>query len=642
MFTQNARQALRSVFVALLIGCICPTWSIAQESKVDAEVRTALQTQSTVSVAIYLRDKPPSRQISDAVKAEFYPNINAKSDEIRKRIRPFHQHNQALPANVKAEVREMHESLDRQTGQMRREIGRRLDNYVAPSQQRVRTVIENAGGTVYAQLALGNIIGAQLSATGVTRVAASEDVERIELDPVVVPALAHSAPIIYAPRFWDAGYDGGIYDVGIVEISGVEDEHRYLRSKAAGKLIERYPDDSAEPAGDHGTKVAGVVAMTADENATVKHKGIAYGLDTILDATVLLTDDTERPWTAAVNAAKWAMTYEPEDADDESEDADDESEDVDDPSADVVNISLGVVRKNRGKKDYTMDKDDPDYLYGPRIDQSIACYDVLIIQAAGNASKKGDKDKYTLAWGAGSYNAIVVGASTGGTADEPRAENKVRSASSRGPTPAGRKKPDVVAPGTDITTTIRGGGFGSITGTSAAAPHVAGAILLFADYGLSHPMMQKALLINSAEDRGPIGWDKDWGWGYIDLSTALEQIDYTLLDSIDGTTTKETGRPAVKWYKGTMSGCQTATLVWHKHDGVPLANLDMHIYRHVTDEKPIASSNSIRDNVEQVKMPEGQEGTVYIQIHYNVNYDYPETFGLALPSKFRPITPESP
>ena len=89
---------------------------------------------------------------------------------------------------------------------MRQEIGRRLKNHVAPSQQRVRTVIENVGDTVYAQVALGNIIGAQLSDTGVNRVAASDDVERIELDTVVVPELASSAPIIYAPRFWKAGY----------------------------------------------------------------------------------------------------------------------------------------------------------------------------------------------------------------------------------------------------------------------------------------------------------------------------------------------------------------------------------------------------------------------------------------------------
>ena len=254
MFTQIVMQAFRSVFVALLIGSVFPRWCAAQEeSKVDASVLTALQTQSTVAVAIYLRDKPPSKQISDAVKVEFEPNIEAKATEIRDRIRPFTRRNRALPPNVKAEVRVMHESLDTQTGQMRREIGRRLRNHVAASQQRVRTAIENAGGTVYAQVAIGNLMGAQLSYTGVTQIAALDEVERIELDSAPVPALADSAQIIYAPRFWKAGYNGGMYNVDIVDRDGVEDERPYLRSKAAGKLIERHPN-KPEPTGNHGTR----------------------------------------------------------------------------------------------------------------------------------------------------------------------------------------------------------------------------------------------------------------------------------------------------------------------------------------------------------------------------------------------------
>ena len=167
--------------------------------------------------------------------------------------------------------------------------------------------------------------------------------------------------------------------------------------------------------------------------------------------------------------------------------------------------------------------------------------------------------------------------------------------------------------------------------------HVSGAILLFWDHGLWHPMLVKALLINSAEDRGPTGWDKDWGWGYIDLYTALEQYDYTKIGSING--------GAERWYKGTMSGCQTATLVWHIHDGKPLANLEMYLYD-VTGKEVLDSSASLIDNVEQVKMPKGHDGTVYIKIVYNI-YDLPygyysEIFGLALPSNFTPEGPPSP
>ena len=637
MFTQNAMRAFRSVVVALLIFAVFPRWCAAQESKVDASVLTALQTQSTVSVSISLGDKPPGKQISDAVKAEFEPGIEAKSAEIRDRIRPFHQRNQALPPNVKAEVRVMHESLDRQTGQMRREIGRRLKNYVAPSQQRVRTAIENAGDTVYAQVALGNRIGAKLSATGVTQISTLDEVERIELDPVIVPNLAGSAPIIYAPRFWDAGYKGGVYDVGIVEKASVEDEHPRLRSKAAGKLIER-PPNAGDPTPtqdeiDHATAVAGIVAMIPYRDLEGEHKGIAYGLDTILAATVSTFDALEA-------AAEWTMTY-------KSDDPSDDADDADDPSADVVNLSIGPVPRDiLGAADYRMDRNDEDHSkYGKRFDALIDCHNILIIKAAGNESK-GDTDRYSLGWGADSYNAIVVGASTASGDNQPRAENKVRLSSGRGPTPLKRKKPDVVAPGEGIMTTSPNGGYGSISGTSAAAPHVAGAILLFWDHGLSNPMMQKALLINSAEDRGPAGWDKDWGWGYIDLHTALEQIDYTRSGSIGGgpgySTDDSIERRRVRWYTGTMKGCQTATLVWHIHDGKPLINLDMYLYS-ATSHVELDSSLSVKDNVEQVKMPKGHDGTVYIKIVYNVahHYEPPEKFGLALPSKFTQIVFES-
>ena len=76
----------------------------------------------------------------------------------------------------------MHESLNRQINQMRQEMIRRLKNNVAASQQRVRTVIENAGGTVYAEVAIVNIMGARLSATAVTQIAALDDVTRIVLE----------------------------------------------------------------------------------------------------------------------------------------------------------------------------------------------------------------------------------------------------------------------------------------------------------------------------------------------------------------------------------------------------------------------------------------------------------------------------
>ena len=95
--------------------------------------------------------------------------------------------------------------------------------------------------------------------------------------------------------------------------------------------------------------------------------------------------------------------------------------------------------------------------------------------------------------------------------------------SSRGPTADGRIKPDLVAP-SGVTTASYGAGrlFG---GTSAAAPHVAGAAALLksANPSLSRDDLWQAL-VEAAVDLGAPGKDDSTGYGKLVLSVSVPQI----------------------------------------------------------------------------------------------------------------------
>lgn len=140
--------------------------------------------------------------------------------------------------------------------------------------------------------------------------------------------------------------------------------------------------------------------------------------------------------------------------------------------------------------------------------------------------------------------------------------------SSRGPTQDGRLKPDLVAPGTHVTgaapqhagydgafvcnRTFDGNPFYSlVSGTSQAAPHVAGAAALLRDWYVRgvdpappSPALTKAILVNSAADIAggdsgknsaiPPAPNSDQGWGRVDVGAAL---DATAREYIDQTTT---------------------------------------------------------------------------------------------------------
>jgi subtilisin family serine protease len=90
------------------------------------------------------------------------------------------------------------------------------------------------------------------------------------------------------------------------------------------------------------------------------------------------------------------------------------------------------------------------------------------------------------------------------------------------PYPPGLVKPDVTAPGVDVKSTGTSAVYDVDSGTSFAAPHVAGtaALLLQKDPSLT-PNELKYLIEETAVDRGTAGPDSIFGWGRVDALAAV-------------------------------------------------------------------------------------------------------------------------
>ncbi|KAB1186702.1 MULTISPECIES: S8 family serine peptidase [Haloferax] len=79
---------------------------------------------------------------------------------------------------------------------------------------------------------------------------------------------------------------------------------------------------------------------------------------------------------------------------------------------------------------------------------------------------------------------------------------------------------ELAAPGVNIYSTYKGGGYATLSGTSMACPHVSGAAGLLMSTGLSHTDARTRLQ-SSAEDIGASGRDTYYGYGLLDVEAAL-------------------------------------------------------------------------------------------------------------------------
>ncbi|WP_330306934.1 MULTISPECIES: S8 family serine peptidase [unclassified Streptomyces] len=262
-------------------------------------------------------------------------------------------------------------------------------------------------------------------------------IAHVWLDGVRKASLDKSVPQIGAPKAWAAGYDGKGVKIAVLD-TGVDATHPDLKDQVIAAKNFSTSADATDKFG-HGTHVASIAAGTGVKSGG-KYKGVAPGAK-ILSGKVL-SDDGYGDDSSILAGMEWAA----------------------DQGADVVNLSLGGG-----------DTPEIDPLEA-EVNKLSEEKGILFAIAAGN---DGDFGEQTIGSPGSAADALTVGA-----VDD---NDKLASFSSRGPGLDGAIKPDVTAPGVDITAAAAPGslidkevgekppGYLTISGTSMATPHVAGA-----------------------------------------------------------------------------------------------------------------------------------------------------------------------
>lgn len=294
-------------------------------------------------------------------------------------------------------------------------------------------------------------------------------------------------PRIEAEQGWDAA-TGSEVVIAIVD-TGVDLDHPDLAEKIVPGF--NFVDNNDLPMDDngHGTHVAGIAAAAGNNGLGVA--GVSWS-SKIMPIKVLDASGTGNDYHAAQGII-WAVDH----------------------GAKVINLSFGGLQYSsllQEAVNYAHDKG------------------ALVVAAAGNEALNGNPPFYPAALD----NVVAVGA-----LDE---SDSRASFSSFG------TYLDVSAPGVSVMSTALDNDYKAMTGTSMAAPHVAGqAGLLFSLKPDQTNGQVEETIKQTAWDLGESGRDDVFGYGRISVARSVGSIQPASpsVGAIEGTVVTADGRPAV-------------------------------------------------------------------------------------------------
>jgi subtilisin family serine protease len=319
-----------------------------------------------------------------------------------------------------------------------------------------------------------------------SRIGQGADKGKVWLDAKGRFTAADGVQQIGATLAWREGLTGEGVTVGVID-SGVDVTHPDLAPIVAAQTDFSTGTPSTGEVHDiigHGTAVASILAGTGTASEG-RYRGVAPGVR-LVSAKV---GDWEVTESAVIAAMEWTAGVE---------------------RAKVVNMSLGFPN--------TAGSDPLE----AAVDEMTERYGTLFVVAAGNDGNNGNNpnngDDYLIGSPADAAAALSVGA-----VDR---NDQLAAFSSRGPGHEGNAvKPEITGPGVDITHALSSdSGSGSYdvgSGTSFAAPHVAGSAAILAQkHPEWTPAQLKAALMGTARPAEGLGAYAQ-GAGRVDVARAV-------------------------------------------------------------------------------------------------------------------------
>ncbi len=264
-----------------------------------------------------------------------------------------------------------------------------------------------------------------------------------------------------AELVWPSGNTADPIKVGIID-TGISNRHPDLLANVKGGVNTINLLKSWNDDNGHGSHVAGIVAGLDNDIGVI---GVGPAVD--LYAIKVLNAAGSGYLSDVIEGIQWAIANEMQ----------------------VINMSLGTASDIQSFRDAVV---------------ATKAAGIVVVAAAGN---NGGSVIFPAAY----PETIAVSATD--------RNNVIASWSNRGP------EVDLAAPGVSIYSTYKGTGYATLSGTSMAAPHVAGSVALVLNTpvgaydinvnGKWDPDEVQKKLQYRAVDLGDVGFDNLYGWGLV-------------------------------------------------------------------------------------------------------------------------------